>query len=205
MYAVYLRFRVSERCELRLEFRSLSVAAEPKFEIRSQPTTTVFSSQSVHRCGVVVNGTFLLRFDFPGTFDVVFGLLPSWCSSAVGPLFEKTNMSNNDCRIYVGNLPPDIRTKDIQDLFYKFGKVLFVDLKNQRGPPFAFVEFDDPRWFFQLFSLMICSSVNLTNKRLRKLDVECNLYIIIYQCPIPSKTTAQLRFGGPDEKFNLGP
>jgi arginine/serine-rich splicing factor 1/9 len=54
-------------------------------------------------------------------------------------------MSNNDCRIYVGNLPPDIRTKDIQDLFYKFGKVLFVDLKNQRGPPFAFVEFDDPR------------------------------------------------------------
>lgn len=55
-------------------------------------------------------------------------------------------MSRNDCRIYVGNLPPDIRTKDIQDLFYKFGKVLFVDLKNRRGPPFAFVEFDDPRY-----------------------------------------------------------
>ncbi|XP_075219207.1 serine/arginine-rich splicing factor 1A-like [Lycorma delicatula] len=51
----------------------------------------------------------------------------------------------NECRIYVGNLPPDIRTKDIQDLFYKFGKVIFVDLKNRRGPPFAFVEFDDPR------------------------------------------------------------
>lgn len=54
-------------------------------------------------------------------------------------------MSRNDCRIYVGNLPPDIRTKDIQDLFYKFGKVLFVDLKNRRGPPFAFVEFEDAR------------------------------------------------------------
>jgi len=51
----------------------------------------------------------------------------------------------NECRIYVGNLPPDIRTKDVQDLFYKFGKVHFVDLKNRRGPPFAFVEFDDPR------------------------------------------------------------
>lgn len=51
----------------------------------------------------------------------------------------------NDCRIYVGNLPPDIRMKDIQDLFYKFGKVSFVDLKNRRGPPFAFVEFEDPR------------------------------------------------------------
>uniref|UniRef100_A0A8D8QJT4 Serine/arginine-rich splicing factor 1 n=1 Tax=Cacopsylla melanoneura TaxID=428564 RepID=A0A8D8QJT4_9HEMI len=53
--------------------------------------------------------------------------------------------SRNECRIYVGNLPPDIRTKDIQDLFYKFGKVTFVDLKNRKGPPFAFVEFDDPR------------------------------------------------------------
>nr|CAD7460765.1 unnamed protein product [Timema tahoe] len=51
----------------------------------------------------------------------------------------------NECRIYVGNLPPDIRTKDIQDLFYKFGKVTFVDLKNRRGPPFAFVEFEDSR------------------------------------------------------------
>ncbi|XP_026476849.1 serine/arginine-rich splicing factor 1A-like [Ctenocephalides felis] len=53
--------------------------------------------------------------------------------------------SRNECRIYVGNLPPDIRTKDIQDLFYKFGKVTFVDLKNRRGPPFAFVEFEDAR------------------------------------------------------------
>jgi len=54
--------------------------------------------------------------------------------------------SRNECRIYVGNLPPDIRTKDIQDLFHKFGKVTFVDLKNRRGPPFAFVEFEDARW-----------------------------------------------------------
>lgn len=60
---------------------------------------------------------------------------------------NKREMSygRNECRIYVGNLPPDIRTKDIQDLFYKFGKVTFVDLKNRRGPPFAFVEFEDPR------------------------------------------------------------
>lgn len=54
-------------------------------------------------------------------------------------------MSRNESRIYVGNLPPDIRTKDIQDLFHKFGKVIFVDLKNRRGPPFAFVEFEDAR------------------------------------------------------------
>jgi len=52
---------------------------------------------------------------------------------------------NNEARIYIGNLPPDIRTKDIEDLFYKFGKIAYIDLKNRRGPPFAFVEFEDSR------------------------------------------------------------
>ncbi|KAK3083610.1 hypothetical protein FSP39_000230 [Pinctada imbricata] len=50
-----------------------------------------------------------------------------------------------DSRIYVGNLPPDIRTKDIEDLFYKYGRITFVDLKTRRGPPFCFIEFEDPR------------------------------------------------------------
>merc|ERR1712141_27026 len=54
-------------------------------------------------------------------------------------------MPSNESRIYVGNLPPDIRSKDIEDLFYKYGKIAFIDLKNRRGPPFAFVEFEDPR------------------------------------------------------------
>lgn len=53
---------------------------------------------------------------------------------------------NTEGRVYVGNLPPDIRSRDIEDLFYKFGKITFIDLKNKRGPPFAFVEFEDPRF-----------------------------------------------------------
>lgn len=53
--------------------------------------------------------------------------------------------SGSECRIYVGNLPPDIRSKDVEDLFYKYGKIVFIDLKNRRGPPFAFVEFEDTR------------------------------------------------------------
>ncbi len=48
-------------------------------------------------------------------------------------------------RVFVGNLPPDVRTKDVEDLFYKFGDVAYVDLKTRRGPPFAFVEFYDAR------------------------------------------------------------
>lgn len=53
--------------------------------------------------------------------------------------------SSKDNRVYVGNLPPDIRTRDIEDLFYKYGTIKFIDLKNRRGPPFAFIEFEDPR------------------------------------------------------------
>ena len=43
-----------------------------------------------------------------------------------------------------GNLPQDVRTKDIEDLFYKYGKIRYIDLKNRKGPPFAFVEYEDP-------------------------------------------------------------
>lgn len=52
---------------------------------------------------------------------------------------------DNMKRIFVGNLPPDVRTRDLEDLFYKFGKISFIDLKTRRGPPFAFVEFLDYR------------------------------------------------------------
>ncbi|XP_059537066.1 serine/arginine-rich splicing factor 1-like [Myotis daubentonii] len=53
---------------------------------------------------------------------------------------------NNDCHIYVGNLPPDIRTKDNEDVFYKYGEIRDIDLKDRRGgPPLAFVEFRDPQ------------------------------------------------------------
>ncbi|KRX27474.1 Serine/arginine-rich splicing factor 1, partial [Trichinella nelsoni] len=51
----------------------------------------------------------------------------------------------SDARIYVGNLPPDIRSRDIESCFERFGKVVAVDLKNRKGPPFAFVEFEDAR------------------------------------------------------------
>lgn len=63
---------------------------------------------------------------------------------------------NNDCRIYVGNLPPDIRTKDVEDVFYKYGTIRDIDLKNRRGgPPFAFIEFEDPRWAATLMASML--------------------------------------------------
>lgn len=53
--------------------------------------------------------------------------------------------ANNDCKVYVGNLPNEIRTRDLDDLFYKYGKVVDVDLHTRRGTPFAFIEFEDPR------------------------------------------------------------
>jgi len=43
-----------------------------------------------------------------------------------------------------GNLPPDCRNNELEDIFYKYGRIRYVDIKKSRGPPFAFVEFDDP-------------------------------------------------------------
>lgn len=51
-----------------------------------------------------------------------------------------------ECRVYAGNLPPDVRVKDVEDLFFKYGPIRFVDLKTRKGPPFAFIEFEDPRF-----------------------------------------------------------
>ena len=68
----------------------------------------------------------------------------------------------NECRIYVGNLPPDIRSKDIDDLFHKYGKIVFIDLKNRRGPPFAFVEFEDSRFVFSQWRFFVCSMCSIS-------------------------------------------
>ncbi|KAL3538180.1 hypothetical protein ACH5RR_001546 [Cinchona calisaya] len=48
--------------------------------------------------------------------------------------------------IYVGNLPGDIRESEVEDLFYKYGHIVDIDLKIPPRPPgYAFVEFEDPR------------------------------------------------------------
>lgn len=61
-------------------------------------------------------------------------------------------------RVYVGNLPPDIREKDLTDLFYRYGNICHIDLmKNQHsaGTPFAFVEFENKRCVFYGHRLMV--------------------------------------------------
>ena len=58
----------------------------------------------------------------------------------------RSGVGNNDCKVYVGNLPGNIRAKDLDDVFYKYGSIVEVDLhNNSRNHPFAFIEFEDPR------------------------------------------------------------
>nr|XP_002124933.3 serine/arginine-rich splicing factor 1A [Ciona intestinalis] len=57
----------------------------------------------------------------------------------------RSGSGSTDCRIYVGNLPPDIRDKELDDLFYKYGNIRNIDLKNHRGSPFAFIDYEDYR------------------------------------------------------------
>ncbi|CAA0817102.1 Serine/arginine-rich splicing factor SR34A [Striga hermonthica] len=48
--------------------------------------------------------------------------------------------------IYVGNLPADIRKHEIEDLFYKYGRIMEIELKVPPRPPcYCFVEFNSSR------------------------------------------------------------
>ena len=59
------------------------------------------------------------------------------------------NRSNNTAsRIYVGNLPEDIRTKEVEELFSKYGRIIDIEVKVPRtgsAPAFAFLQFEDQR------------------------------------------------------------
>lgn len=44
-------------------------------------------------------------------------------------------------RLYVGHVSSRTRTRDLEDLFGRYGRVRYVDMKHE----FAFVEFSDPR------------------------------------------------------------
>ncbi|XP_051118488.1 serine/arginine-rich-splicing factor SR34 [Andrographis paniculata] len=55
-------------------------------------------------------------------------------------------MSRSSRTIYVGNLPGDVREREVEDLFYKYGPIVHIDLKIPPRPPgYAFVEYEDAR------------------------------------------------------------
>ncbi|KAK9281194.1 hypothetical protein L1049_004089 [Liquidambar formosana] len=56
-------------------------------------------------------------------------------------------MSSRSLRtLYVGNLPGDIREREVEDIFYKYGPIAHIDLKIPPRPPgYAFVEFEEAR------------------------------------------------------------
>ncbi|KAK8565481.1 hypothetical protein V6N13_020586 [Hibiscus sabdariffa] len=60
---------------------------------------------------------------------------------------ESEKMSSRSSRtLYVGNLPGDVREREVEDLFYKYGPIAQIDLKIPPRPPgYAFVEFEEAR------------------------------------------------------------
>ncbi|KAM4652168.1 serine/arginine-rich splicing factor 9-like [Discoglossus pictus] len=61
---------------------------------------------------------------------------------------EATRAGSGNGRIYVGNLPADVREKELEELFHRYGRIRSVELKNRgrcSSSPFAFIKFQDPR------------------------------------------------------------
>ncbi|KAJ0805149.1 putative RNA recognition motif domain, nucleotide-binding alpha-beta plait domain superfamily [Helianthus annuus] len=55
-------------------------------------------------------------------------------------------MSRSSRTLYVGNLPGDIREREVEDLLYKYGPIAHIELKDPPRPPgYAFVEFEEAR------------------------------------------------------------
>eukprot|EP01067_Filipodium_phascolosomae_P005481 Filipodium_phascolosomae@DN3560_c0_g1_i1.p1 len=55
-------------------------------------------------------------------------------------------MSRDPCRIFVGGLPEDIRSRELEDLFKKYGHVRSIDVKfSSKGTAYAFIAFEEPR------------------------------------------------------------
>eukprot|EP00744_Colponema_vietnamica_P012915 GILI01018121.1.p1 GENE.GILI01018121.1~~GILI01018121.1.p1 ORF type:complete len:239 (+),score=38.94 GILI01018121.1:43-717(+) len=50
-------------------------------------------------------------------------------------------MPRGSSRVYVGKVSSRVRTRDLDDLFGRYGKILDIDIKGD----FAFIEFDDSR------------------------------------------------------------
>ncbi|KAM4707211.1 serine/arginine-rich splicing factor 9-like [Discoglossus pictus] len=61
---------------------------------------------------------------------------------------EAARAGSKNGRIYVGNLPADVREKELEELFHRYGRIRSVELKNRgrcSSSPFAFIKFQDPR------------------------------------------------------------
>ena len=54
-------------------------------------------------------------------------------------------MKSDPSRVYVGNLSAEVTRDQLFDLFSSIGRLRGVDLKQQAGMHFAFVEFEDER------------------------------------------------------------
>ncbi|KAL3521709.1 hypothetical protein ACH5RR_019858 [Cinchona calisaya] len=71
----------------------------------------------------------------------VLQLRPSFCLHSLGAEDEWLFFS-----IHVGNLPSDIKESEVEDLFYKYGRILDIELKIPPRPPcYCFVEFESVR------------------------------------------------------------
>lgn len=54
-------------------------------------------------------------------------------------------MGRGETKLVVFNLPEDVRDRDIEDIFSKFGRLRSVAVKPQARGSMAFLEYEDPR------------------------------------------------------------
>ena len=97
-------------------------------------------------------------------------------------------------RVYVGNLPIDIRERELDDLFYKYGRIREIDLKQPARPPaFAFIAFDDVRGTKQYRILPSQFFLRILNPR--KLDFKMYISFSMINVNVDAEDAVRGRHG----------
>lgn len=74
--------------------------------------------------------------------------MPEYFNLIIFKIVKMSRIAADEGRlVYVGNLPEDVRERDLGDLFEKYGKIVHIEIKIPARPPnFAFIEYDDWRY-----------------------------------------------------------
>mmetsp|Transcript_24654 Transcript_24654/g.48363 ORF Transcript_24654/g.48363 Transcript_24654/m.48363 type:complete len:185 (+) Transcript_24654:168-722(+) len=77
-------------------------------------------------------------------------------------------MARNPCRIYISGFPEDVKEREVEDIFYKYGKIRDIDIKRgmrDDGTTFAFVDFGHP--LDAEDAVQACDGMRFDGRRLR--------------------------------------
>ncbi|KAM1117893.1 hypothetical protein ACFX19_008334 [Malus domestica] len=121
-----------------------------RFKLINQKQSRIYCRTQRNRLSepIIISGSPTILLSNFKTLTLETPALWPLSASPRSPIFIGSTMSSRSTSrtLYVGNLPGDVREREVEDLFFKYGRIAHIDLKVPPRPPgYAFVEFEDSR------------------------------------------------------------